>query len=402
MTEHKWLAPGEHGFLTGDTLYLRPIELADARHPEAWRDSIFPISPQRAEEILKDDIPKDAMHRKHRMVACRKSDDKPVGAATYETEGELYTYIRAHADPALDDEQATPIIAEILSIIVPWRLLECHNVTVWAELDAPTPELLAAVAAIEMHPAACYREAIWHRGARHNQWVYERLHPGWVERIGDPGPGIEVATDPPAETPHARRVSLRLPEGDIPDNALLVSERLVLRPTRPDDWQEGSRLLRRETETFFNNGRWLPSPIVAGSWITDSQKADPPRNIELSVILRETGAVIGTMSMFHIDLVHGTAETGAGIFEVEMRGKGLGSEAKLLLLEYAFDFLGLHAVRSFVWGPNTRSQAALRKQGYRDAGSFRWTSLVGADFVDTRTFDLLASEWRARANQAGA
>jgi RimJ/RimL family protein N-acetyltransferase len=57
-------------------------------------------------------------------------------------------------------------------------------------------------------------------------------------------------------------------------------------------------------------------------------------------------------------------------------------------------------VRSFVWGPNTRSQAALRKQGYRDAGGFRWQSTVGADFVDTVTFDLLASEWRERVDRA--
>lgn len=396
MTEHQWIAPGEHGFLHGETLYLRPIELGDGKYPEAWHDSPFPINPQRAEELLTKSIPEEAEKRKYRLVACRKSDDIPVGSVIYESWSVMLCYVRVHVDPSLDDERAAAIKGEMLSIFVPWRTLECHNMVVWAELDAPTPALIAVVTEIGMRPAAKYREAIWHRGARHDQWIYEIIHPAWIERLGDPGPMIDLATAPPDHVPHARRASIPRPTGNVPDNTLLVSERVALRPIRGDDWKIASRLTRRETETFFDNGRWLPSHLAGARWVDENVKADPPRFIEFIVILRETGAIIGDLILLDVNHFHRTAETGSAIFEPEYRGKGLGTEAKLLLLEYAFDYLGLHMVRSFVWGPNTRSQAALRKQGYRTAGGYRWQSTVGADFVDTMTFDLLASEWRER------
>jgi RimJ/RimL family protein N-acetyltransferase len=400
MTEQSWIAPGEHGFLVGETLYLRPLEAADAQFPGAWHQSPFAINPQRAEVILTKEIPSEADKRKHRLVACRRSDDIPVGAVLYHSWSDFYTWVQLRVDPALDDEQTSAIKAEMLRIFVPWRSQECLNLGVWVELDGPAPALLDAAKTIGMRPASCYREAIWHRGARHDQWVYELLHPVWIERLGDPGPGINDATEPPEITPHVRRVRIERPDGPIPANALLVSERVALRPAQPDDWKEGSRLLRRETETFFDNGRWLPSPLVAANWVTEDQKQDPLKNVWLTVILRDTGAIIGAMMLFDVDLFHSTAETGSGIFLPELRGKGIGSESKLLLLEYAFDYLGLHMVRSNVWGRNTRSQAALRKQGYRDAGNFHWQSSGGGNFVDTRTFDLLASEWRERVSRA--
>jgi RimJ/RimL family protein N-acetyltransferase len=43
---------------------------------------------------------------------------------------------------------------------------------------------------------------------------------------------------------------------------------------------------------------------------------------------------------------------------------------------------------------NTRSAAALRKQGYRDAGRITWTHPVDGIFGNVAFFDLLASEWR--------
>ncbi|MDQ3693463.1 MAG: GNAT family N-acetyltransferase [Chloroflexota bacterium] len=399
MTEPQWIAPGEHGFLAGETLYMRPLELADARYPAAWHFSPFPINPERAEEILKQDLPKEANERKYRLVACRRSDDIPVGAVSY---GNLWStlnmWAELHVDPA-HDADAAAIKSEMLRLVVPWMSAESHNMVVAIKLDAPEPDLIAAVKALGLRPAVCFREARWQGGGRHDQWFYELLHPAWVERLGDPGPSINLATDPPETSPGSRRVSIKRPAGPLPKNLILASERVALRPAEADDWKEGSRLLRRETETFYDRGRWLPSPVVGGHWVTEAMKADPPSWIPLTVILRETGQVIGHVGLHGISLFHRTAETGSMIFLPELRGQGLGSEAKNLLLEYAFDHLGFHMLRSFVWGPNTRSQAALRKQGYRPAGGFRWESTQGGTFVDSMAFDLLASEWQARVSR---
>ena len=72
-----------------------------------------------------------------------------------------------------------------------------------------------------------------------------------------------------------------------------------------------------------------------------------------------------------------------------------------MLLEYAFERLGLNMIWSWVKMSNTRSQAALRKQGYRDAGRVHWVNFAPAGFDDAAMFDILASEWRAARDNPG-
>lgn len=156
-----------------------------------------------------------------------------------------------------------------------------------------------------------------------------------------------------------------------------------------------ARWSRQETETFFDNGRPVRSPIAGAAFHRKLAEADPPEWIRFAICLRETGELIGTNGIAEIDWVHRTAETETDIARPAYRGGGYGTEAKHLLLGYAFDRLGLHMVRSYVWEPNTRSAAALRKQGYRDAGRVSWTGLKDGQYASELLFDLLAEEWRA-------
>jgi RimJ/RimL family protein N-acetyltransferase len=69
--------------------------------------------------------------------------------------------------------------------------------------------------------------------------------------------------------------------------------------------------------------------------------------------------------------------------------------AEHLLLRFAFETLGLHAISSSVYSGNDRSIAALRKQGYRFAGRLTADVHRGGRFRDTLMFDLLRHEWEA-------
>lgn len=80
------------------------------------------------------------------------------------------------------------------------------------------------------------------------------------------------------------------------------------------------------------------------------------------------GKLIGVMGLHHIDWVNRRAITGALIGEEKRRGKGYGTEAKMLLLEYAFNSLNLAKVNSGVIAFNRRSEACLLKCGYRKEG----------------------------------
>jgi RimJ/RimL family protein N-acetyltransferase len=84
---------------------------------------------------------------------------------------------------------------------------------------------------------------------------------------------------------------------------------------------------------------------------------------------------IGSMGLHHMDLFQKTATTGAVIGESEYLSGGYGSEAKLLLLRYAFDWLNMRIILSKVYGSNGRSLAYSERCGYKVVGripKYRW------------------------------
>lgn len=77
---------------------------------------------------------------------------------------------------------------------------------------------------------------------------------------------------------------------------------------------------------------------------------------------------IGMMGLHKIDYLHQSAETGAIIGDTHCQGRGYGTEAKVLLLKYAFDQLNLRTIISHVYGSNSKSLAYSKKCGYEVAG----------------------------------
>jgi RimJ/RimL family protein N-acetyltransferase len=176
---------------------------------------------------------------------------------------------------------------------------------------------------------------------------------------------------------------------------LLVGERVYLRALEAGDGEASARLDAAEADTFMWRGRVPTSPLEHEPSIAEAYKQQPPRRISLAVCLKEDDRFIGDVGIFDVDWVHRTAETGSWIGPADVRGQGYGTEAKHLLLEYCFDRLHLHVLRSEVDEPNTRSAAALAKQGYRPAGRRRWVDVKDGRYVDMLLFDLTREDWLA-------
>lgn len=84
------------------------------------------------------------------------------------------------------------------------------------------------------------------------------------------------------------------------------------------------------------------------------------------ILTLKNGKAIGVMGLHQINWVNGTATTGAIIGEKAYWGKGYGSEAKMLLLDYAFNRLGLRKICSNVLAFNGRSKRYSEKCGYQE------------------------------------
>lgn len=386
-------APGVTGqtFLVGESIYLRPIVESDAACSSAWRQSIYPYAPETTEKWITEDLAKASpwsgpLH----LGIVRKHDDRIVGSVIVEPYGTAH-WLSARVDPLFSDA-GEAIKGEAMVLVADWLVNERGQPSIHTEAAACDEIFVQTLLAGGFRQSARFREKLLHNGQRTDHLCLDFLGERWMKNLGDPYemPLPRTGTGQPRPVPPPVTVA----EADLPRNAVMVGERVYLRPEQVGDGELAALRGRRETETFFDIGRHLTSAVQYDEWIKSHEKKTPPSWITFAACLRENDLPIGWVALIDVDYQHGFAESGSFFGDPAYRGNGYGSEAKHLLLEYAFDRLGLHMLHSWVYFPNTRSAAALRKQGYTEAGRINWLFSHDGAFDNMVVFDLLADEWR--------
>ena len=110
---------------------------------------------------------------------------------------------------------------------------------------------------------------------------------------------------------------------------------------------------------------------------------------------RQTDTPVGGVSLRGIDLKVGIAELGISIGRKDYWGKGLGTEAITLLVDYGFTVLGLHNIMLSTYAYNERAMRSYLKIGFREFGRRREAQRIGDQRYDIVYMDLLRSEFRS-------
>ncbi|KND47876.1 MAG: diamine N-acetyltransferase [Parcubacteria bacterium C7867-006] len=126
------------------------------------------------------------------------------------------------------------------------------------------------------------------------------------------------------------------------------------------------------------------------SWYENLGKDD--KNIIL-VIETKDGKPIGSMGIHGINWRNGIGTTGALIGETEYWGKGYGTDAKMILLDYAFNTLGLRKICSDVFAFNKRSLQYSLHCGYKIEGRLRKHIFRNGKFHDKIVLGVFRDEW---------
>jgi RimJ/RimL family protein N-acetyltransferase len=74
-------------------------------------------------------------------------------------------------------------------------------------------------------------------------------------------------------------------------------------------------------------------------------------------------------------------------------GKGYGTEALQILIEYAFQTLNLHRVELMVYSSNPRAIACYNKVGFKKEGVLRKSVFINGEYHDKIWLGLLKEEW---------
>lgn len=162
--------------------------------------------------------------------------------------------------------------------------------------------------------------------------------------------------------------------------------------------------LRRDLVPTYQ--RWINDPtavrMLAGvlSPIThESEEAWFAQSAEGGAIFtiyeRATWRPVGNTDLREIDYRNRSAVFGILIGEADCRGKGYGTEATRLMLDYAFTALGLHSVLLTVYEFNLAGRCAYEKAGFKPIGRRRQCRMMGGRLWDEIYMDCLADEFES-------
>jgi len=175
----------------------------------------------------------------------------------------------------------------------------------------------------------------------------------------------------------------------------------------PDSIEGRTIVLRRHDArnvTAFQ--RWYADPEVARltRYQDGPMRADEVRrffearvagtgSLALAIHLRDTNRLIGTCAFSQLDGDNGSALFHITIGEHDCWGRGYGTEATVLMLEHAFETLGLHRVGLAVFAFNERAIRSYRKVGFVVEGRSREGIWRDGRFHDEIQMSILQDEW---------
>ncbi len=174
---------------------------------------------------------------------------------------------------------------------------------------------------------------------------------------------------------------------------VIETPRLILRPLTPNDVPDLRRWLARdEIYTYWgrpaSKGEREPELLFVDPrpWV----KRKPSPDFKWGVVLRETNAVVGDISIF--DIENSRMGSVGYRFDPEVWGRGYASEALAAAVEFVFTHTELDRLHATADVRNTASNRVLEKCGFMREGTVRHGKMVSA-YCDYHIWGMLREDW---------
>ena len=176
---------------------------------------------------------------------------------------------------------------------------------------------------------------------------------------------------------------------------MLRSEKVYLRRLERSDL-ENSLLWINNPQIMVIMGVFGPRTALEQEQWYESV-AQSRKNLVFAICLVNNSEHIGNISLFDIDYINRNAGLSIFIAAPEHQGRGYGTEAVKLIVEYAFTYLNLHKVYS-----KTDRLEAVRlyeQIGFMKEGVLRKHEFKFGEYIDKIVYGLLSSEYRRGEEQ---
>jgi len=122
--------------------------------------------------------------------------------------------------------------------------------------------------------------------------------------------------------------------------------------------------------------------------------AEQPYMVE--VFNDQEWTAVGDISFINVDTQSRNAELGLFIGKQDFWGRGIGTKAISLMLNFGFQTLNFHRIYLRVFEPNKRGIHCYEKIGFKHEGKMREGYYLDGSYVDVLFMSILADEWRGR------
>ena len=182
----------------------------------------------------------------------------------------------------------------------------------------------------------------------------------------------------------------------FPPNTILEDDAVLLRPLEESDVENLLEFSNNEPETWKYSLIQVDGKENLTNYIQLALKARE-NNTEYPFIVfdKKSGKYAGSTRFYDINLAFKTLQLGYTWYGKEFRGTGLNKHCKFLLLQFAFETLGMDRVEFRADNNNQRSIAAMKSIGCKVEGVLRdhmptYNSDVRRDSI---ILSILRQEW---------
>ena len=180
---------------------------------------------------------------------------------------------------------------------------------------------------------------------------------------------------------------------------VLAGRQVVLRELRSSDAQSLFALLTTEevarfispppttVEGFERFITWTHRQRAAGSYVC------------FAITLKGYDSAIGIFQVRELEPGFGTAEWGFALGS-PFWGTGVFQEGAELVLQFAFETVGIHRLEARAAVRNGRGNGALRKMGAVQEGVLRKSFLRNGEYLDQVLYAIVEDDWRIARNAA--
>jgi diamine N-acetyltransferase len=144
----------------------------------------------------------------------------------------------------------------------------------------------------------------------------------------------------------------------------LKSEHIYMRPFEEGDEAFFTKWYN-DKETRGKIGEILPTSKLQAEKIVKREEKD---SVWFAIVREDNGAVIGETGLLRMFPAWRTTDLTIIIPDKENQGKGFGTEAITLLMDYAFGYLAYNRISIGVVGFNTQALEFYKKVGFKQEG----------------------------------